>query len=176
LELEELLEGAVVAALGGIDAAMEAGELFLAADEGAAGGDQIFLGATLMHGVLPDLGFGVAEAAELPRGGHHGVDQKEVFRRRGLEAGVVVDSEGFQGGRIFAGDDVGLSVDAGFEGIEAGDGLAPWGTRAGGFLRIEAVGLDLVDSGHKFRLQGSRRVGGRQAEAERKRFRFCRIQ
>ena len=129
-----------------------------------------------MHGVLPDLGFGLAETAKLPRGGHHGVDEEAVFGRRGLKAGVVLEGEGFKGDGIFAGDDVGLSVNAGFEGIETGNGLALCGTGAGGFLCIEAVGLDLMCSGHEFRLQGSRRVGERQAEAERKRFRFCWIQ
>jgi hypothetical protein len=37
-----------------------------------------------------------------------------------------------------------LSVDAGFEGIEADSGLALSGAWASRFLRVEVVGLDLL--------------------------------
>jgi hypothetical protein len=162
LEAPDGLEGAVVAALGGIDAAMEAGQRVLAAHEGAAGRDKIFLGTPRMHAVVPDLGLGLAEAAELPLGGYHGIDEEAVFGAGGLEAVVVFEGEGFEDGGDFAGDNVGASVNAGFEGIEAGNGLAFDGTGAGGFLRIEAVRLDLEECSHDFCFESSRRVGGRQ--------------
>jgi hypothetical protein len=153
LELQQLLEGSVVAALGGIDAAMEAGEGFHVEDEGPAGRDKIFLGAPFPHAVLPELGLGFAEAAELPLGGYHGIDQEALFRGGGLKAVVVLEGEGFEGIRVLARDDLGVGVDAGFEGIEAGNGLA---------LRVAAIRLDLVDGGHRFRLQVSRRGGARR--------------
>ena len=170
LEALELLEGAIVAALGGIDAAMEAGQVLLAEDEGAAGGDKVFLGAPLLHAVLPDLGLGFAEAAELPIGGYEGIDEEAAIGGGGLEAVVIFEGEGFEGAGVLAGDDVGVGVNAGFEGIEAGNGLAFGGTGAGGFLRIEAVSLDLVESRHDFCFEGSRRGGGRRAAADGKCF------
>ena len=162
LELQQLFEGAVVAALGGIEAAMEAREGFRAEDKGPAGRDKIFLGAPFMHGVLPELGLGFAEAAELPLGGCHGVDEEALFGGGGLKAVVMLEGEGFEGVGVLARDDVGVGVDAGLEGIEAGNGLARFGAGAGGVLRVAAIRLDLVDSGHIFRLQVSRRVGARR--------------
>ena len=162
LEALDGLEGAVVAALGGIDAAMEAGQRVLEAHEGEAGRDKIFLGAAILHDVFPDLGLGFAEAAELPVGGYHGIDEEALLGGGGLEAVVVLEGEGFEGVGVFARDDLGASVNAGFEGIEAGNGLAFDGTRACGFLRIEAVGLDLKECSHNFCFESSRQGGGRQ--------------
>jgi hypothetical protein len=172
LEQQQLLEGAVVAALGGIEAAMEAGQGVRAEDEGPAGRDKIFLGAPLMHGVLPELGLGFAEAAELPLGGYHGIDEEALLGSGGLKAVIMLDGEGFEDVRDLAGDEVGVSVNAGFEGIEAGNGLALFGAGAGGVLRVAAIRLNLTDSSHTFRLQVSRRVGARRVVVERKCFSF----
>ena len=40
-----------------------------------------------------------------------------------LELLMVIGGEGFEGGGIFAGDDLGFGVDAGLESVEAGYGL-----------------------------------------------------
>jgi hypothetical protein len=137
----------------------EVGQASLAVDEGETGRDKVFLGAPVTPGILPDLGLGSVEAAELPVGGYQEIHQEALFAGGGLEEVIVFESEGFQDGGIFAGDDVGLSVDAGFEGIEPGNGLAFDGTGAGGFLRIEAVRLDLKEFSHNFCFEGSRRGG-----------------
>jgi len=155
---------------------MEPGEGFHVEDKGPARRDQVFLGAPFPHAVLPELGLGFAEAAKLPLGGYHGVDQEALFGGGGLEAVVVLDGEGFEGIGVFAGDDVGAGVDAGFEGVEAGNGLARFGAGAGGVPRVAAIRVDLVDGGHKFRLQVSRRRGARRVWLRGKCFRSLRIQ
>ena len=60
--------------------------------------------------------------------------------------------EGFEFGGIFAGDDVGLGVDAGFEGVERRDGFSFGGFGAGGFLGVEAIGIELCLGRHGFSL------------------------
>jgi len=59
-----------------------------------------------------------------------------------LELEQVVAAEGGEDGGILAADEQGLRVDAGFQGILRGGGLALDGARAGGFLGGEAIGLD----------------------------------
>jgi hypothetical protein len=157
-----LLEGAVIAALGVIHAAMEAGQEFLAVEVGAGGIDEFFLGAPGMHAVLPDLGLGFAEAAELPLGGNHGIDEEALLGGGGLKALVIVKGEGFEDVGVLARDDVGTGVNAGFEGIEAGNGFAPIGAGAGGVPGVAAVRLNLKDGRHTFRFEGSRRRGRRR--------------
>jgi hypothetical protein len=164
LELAQLLERAVVAALGGIDAAMKAGQGVLAEEEGAAGRDQIFPGAVFFHAVLPELGLGFAEAAELPLGGYHGIDEEALLGGGGFKAVVMLDGERFEAVRALAGDDEGASVNAGLEGIEAGDGLTALGAGAGGTLGVSAIRLNLEDGRHNFCFEGSRRGGGRRME------------
>jgi hypothetical protein len=161
--LEQLLEGAVIAALGVVHAAMEAGQEFLAVEVGAGGIDEVFLGAPGLHAVFPDLGLGFAEAAELPLGGYHGIDEEALLWGGGLKALVLVKDEGFEDVGVLARDDVGTGVNAGFQGIEAGNGLALIGAGAGGVLGVAAVSLNLKDSRHTFRFEGSRRGGGWRA-------------
>jgi hypothetical protein len=138
-----LLEGAVIAALGVIHAAMEAGQEFLAVEVGAGGIDKPFLGAPGLHAVLPDLGLGFAEAAKWPLGGYHGIDEEALLGGGGLKAFVIVKGEGFEDVGVLARDDVGAGVNAGFQGIEAGNGLALIGAGAGGVLSVAAVSLNL---------------------------------
>jgi hypothetical protein len=61
-------------------------------------------------------------AAEFPIGGDQGVEQSDFDGRSGPELLAIAFGEGIEFGGIFAGDDAGLSVNAKFEGIEAGDG------------------------------------------------------
>jgi hypothetical protein len=94
--------------------------------------------------VLPELGFHFAKAAGHPLGGDEGIDKEALLGSGGAEARVVFVGEGFQSVRILARNDVGLGIDAGFEGVEARGGLALDGAGAGRFLRIAAVSLDLT--------------------------------
>jgi hypothetical protein len=56
---------------------------------------------------------------------------------------MVLSGEESESRGVFAGDDLGLGVNAGFQGIEADSGLALDGAWTSGFFRVEAVGLDL---------------------------------
>jgi hypothetical protein len=97
--------------------------------------------------VIPELGFDAAEAALDPFGGDEGVDERELGGIGGLVLIVKRGGEGFEVGGIFAGDDVGPGVDAGFEGVEGGGGFTLGSFGAGGFLGVAAVGVDLGFSG-----------------------------
>ena len=55
-------------------------------------------------------------------------------------------------GGIFAGADDGGGVDAVFQGIEAGGGLALDGAGSGGLLRVGAIGGDLSGACHDYDL------------------------
>ena len=68
---------------------------------------------------------------------------------------VLVDEE-FEIGEFFGGQDEGFGVDAGFQGVHRGGGLAGDRGRAGGFLGVAAVGFYLSQSGH---IGGSERTG-----------------
>jgi hypothetical protein len=68
LEAGEFLEGALEIALEGIEAALEAGEGFVVAIEGAAEAGGAVAVVVIVDEVIPDAGFGAAEAAEEPLG------------------------------------------------------------------------------------------------------------
>jgi len=72
------------------------------------------------------------------------VNQGALFGSAGLMVLVVFDREGLPFGRIFPGEDFGLGVNAGLQGIRGRVGLAFRGARAGGLLRVEAIRLDLL--------------------------------
>ena len=71
----------------------------------------------------PELGFDAAEAALGPLGGDEGVDERELGGAGGVVVVVKSNVESFEPGGIFAGDDVGAGIDAGFEGVEGGSAL-----------------------------------------------------
>jgi len=118
-------EGAEEQAVGGIDAAVEAGEgvegvLIGVAERGAVldlGVEKFGLGEIFVEAidlVVPELGLDAAEAALNPFGGDEGVDERELDRIGGAVVIVELRREGFEIGGIFAGDDVRPGVDAGF--------------------------------------------------------------
>jgi len=80
-----------------------------------------------------------------PLGGDEGIDQGAHFGSGGLVAVVIFGGEKIQSRGVFAADDLGFGVNAGFQGIEADSGFALGRARAGGFLRVEAIGLDLSE-------------------------------
>ena len=111
----EFLEREVKAARGGIQAALEAGEI-VPAHAGPGPVSRVVM--------PPEVGFGFAQAAELPIVVDESIDQDAMLGERGLPALVVLFGEVVEPGGIFAGDGLGFGVNAGLEGIEAGDGLA----------------------------------------------------
>ena len=99
------MEGAVEGAAGGIDAPLELSEGL-----GALGADlaegEIEVGAEdVLESIVPELGFGGAEAAEGPFAGDELVDEAAGFRGGGLVVAVVVGGEGVELGAGFGGED-----------------------------------------------------------------------
>jgi hypothetical protein len=151
IQVLEFFEGAVVVAVGGIDAALEAGELLATTAEGHAQ-EMLrvrFPDFRFLHFAVPELGFGLAEAAEEPLAIDEGIDQEALLRGGGLPTLPVFGGEGLEFGRVLAADDLRFGVNAGLGGVEAGDGLALDGAWAGGVLGVETIRFDLLDCGHK---------------------------
>jgi hypothetical protein len=154
LEGLEDFEGAEVEAVGGIDAALNA----VKGIEGAVVGlaergivldgfvNVLAVGEGLVQAfdaVVPEVGFDAAEAALGPLGGDEGIDERELGSASGMVLAVECRGEGFECGGVFVADDFGMGVDAGFQGVERGGGFAFGGGGAGGFLGIEAIGVEL---------------------------------
>jgi hypothetical protein len=136
-------EGAVEGALDGVDAALETLVGGVAAVVGLSDLEALDRAENAVDVDLEELRLEGAEAALEPLGGDEGIDQGADFGSGGLVAVMVFGGEKFESRGVFAGDDLGLSVNAGLEGIEADSGLALGRARTGRFLRIEAIGLDL---------------------------------
>jgi len=125
LEVLEGFEGAEVHAVGALDATLNAGEGIEGGMESVAergivldgGIEEIGVGEVFVEAfdtVIPELGFDAAEAALDPFGGDEGVDESKLVRVGGVEMEEELGGEGFEFGGIFAGDNVGPGVDAGF--------------------------------------------------------------
>jgi len=134
LEAGELLEGALEVALEGIEAALETGEGFVAGVEGAAEAGRVGAVLVFLDVVIPEAGFGAAEAAEDPLGMDGDVEEGLLAGGIGVVAGVEGGGETLEIGLAFADDDLGLGVEAGGEGVPAGVGTAGGGAGAGGLL------------------------------------------
>jgi hypothetical protein len=135
----------VVGALSGIDAALEAAEGVCAAAEGLAGSTVVFGSPGTLHFAFEDFGIDSAKTAEQPLVVDEGIHEEAFFGGGGPETVVILGGEKFEGRGVFAADDLGFGVNAGFQGIEADDGLALDGSRTCGVLRVEAIGLDLFE-------------------------------
>ena len=117
-------EGAVVSALGGVDAALETCEDVAFALVNVRDFEAFGRVVEAQDVVLPELRFEGAETALEPLGGDEGVDQGAHFGSGGLVAVVVFGGEERESRGVFAGDDLRLCVNAGFQSIEADSGLA----------------------------------------------------
>jgi hypothetical protein len=94
------------------------------------------------------LGLRALEPAAEPVAEDEGIDEVALDGGRGTELVLVFGGEAFEIGLVFAGDDGLTGIDAVFQGVEAGDFLASGGSRPGGLLRVQPVGLELVHSYH----------------------------
>src|SRR5581483_5850080 len=125
-EALQLSEGAVESAVGGIDAALEVVELVARAAGDLAERGLLVEAAEGIFGfgdfVGPELGLDAAEAAELPIGAGNGVDEQAFGGSGGLPFLVVIAGEGLEQVRILTADDMRPGVNAGFQGVEPGDG------------------------------------------------------
>ena len=75
-------------------------------------------------GDLPEKHFAAAQAAEHPLGIDQDVEHGAAFGRGGIEAGLVFGEESFEVSRLFVREGFGFGVNAGFQGIEAGNGFS----------------------------------------------------
>ena len=76
------------------------------------------------------------------------VNEGAGFGGGGIVTLVVLVDELLEVGEFLGGEDEGLGVDAGFEGIHGGGGFAFDRGGAGGFLRVAAIRFDLTLRGH----------------------------
>lgn len=142
------MEGAVIGAFDGFEAAVEAGE---GRQVGEIGVGEV--GAVGGKALLPEAGFDGVEAAELPVVAGEGIDQRTFQRCGGPELLMVRGGEFLELFGIFAGNDFGSGLDAGFQGVESGDGLALDGAWPGRAKRVEPVRCDLSCGSHGFQFQ-----------------------
>ena len=99
-----------------------------------------------------EVGLDALQVALLPVGAEHGIDVEDFGWGFGAEVAVVGGGESVVVGGIFAGDDDGGGVDAVFQGIEAGGGLALDGAGSGGLQRVGAIGINLGWGCHDYDL------------------------
>jgi hypothetical protein len=100
--------------------------------------------------VGPELLLDVFETAEMPLADDGGVEVAALFGVGGVVLGVVFRLELGEGFGRFTGDDDGLGIESGFEGVPGRTGLAFFGLRSGGVLCVETVRDDLGLSGHRY--------------------------
>ena len=133
LELAKAAERLLVLAPGGIDAALKALQGFVEAMVGQAERAArvgVFLIGDGLKLALPELVLDAAQTAEQPFRRDQDIDQRALLGRDGTVALVVLGGQGCEIFRRLAGEDMGLGVNAGFQGIEAGCRLAGFGARA----------------------------------------------
>jgi hypothetical protein len=144
----EGVEGTIEGAAGGIDAPLELAEGLVFVHAGLAEGKLVLLAEGFLVGIFKELGFGGAEAAEGPLAADEVVEQSAGFGGSRMVTLVVLVDELLEVGELLGGEDEGLGMDAGFEGIHGGSGLACDRGGAGGFLGVTTIGFYLTESGH----------------------------
>jgi hypothetical protein len=92
---------------------------------------------------VPELAFGGAHAAEEPVGMKELIDESDLTGASRPAGGRVRGGEVIEHKRVFAVDEEGLRVEAGFDGVPGGRCFTGRGAGSGGFLRIAAIRFDL---------------------------------
>lgn len=142
------MEGAVIGALDSFEAPVESGEGRQVREIGVGE-----VGSVGRQALLPEPGFDGVETAELPVGGYESIDEEAFERRGGPELAVIRGGQLVELLGIFAGNDLRVGLDPGFQSIEFGDGLALSGAGSGGAKRIEPVRCNLSCGSHNFQFQ-----------------------
>ena len=141
----ELIDEDADVALGGCDAAAQV------LVERAVFGHGFVHGAGAFgrhRGAVPEFALDAVVAFEVPGVADEVVNQDPVLRGFRLVLPVEGVDESVEILAGFAADDEGAGTETGFERILARNGLARSGARAGTFLGIEAIGLELFGSNH----------------------------
>jgi hypothetical protein len=160
LKVLELLESALGGTLVGVEAALETLEAVFEVLEGGAEGvlaaadvtgvvQVVVQGVIHIEPLLPEVGLDGAETADLPFVVNQGVDEVSLPRGDRVELGIVFGGELSEGVGVFASDDVGLGMKAGFQGVHAGGGFSGLGAGTGRMLRIATIREELFFSCHK---------------------------
>jgi hypothetical protein len=156
--VEVAMEGAVV----GVHAALEVAQLATGLGVGLAdGGVIIGVGAGVGAGGEfgdDDCDFGTAKAAAEKLAVDQVVDHGALLGSAGLMVVVVFGAEGGAFGGIFPREDFGRGVNAGFQGIPGGAGLALDGAWTVRLLGVETIRPDLLEGCHKEKETSSRLV------------------
>jgi len=136
----QFFEGAVVDAFAGIGDSLEA-------LQGVGAGGEDVAGSALQDDfVAPELGLDAAHATEAPFVRNERIDEEALL---GVSGAVLFVRFGGELGEIFGlfiEHDLVDGVDAVFQSVEAGLGLACGGAGTGGFLRVGAAGRWLFES------------------------------
>jgi hypothetical protein len=148
LEALQVHDGLPLQAAGVIDSALEAGLGVGSVVEGLPGGAVRAGVIGVLDGMDHELGIDPVEAAEAPGMADDVIDQEAFDVGLGLATSVEPFGEGGEVGGILAGDDGGLGVDTGLEGVHAGGSFALGGAWAGGVLRVALVSVDLSKCSH----------------------------
>ena len=100
-------------------------------------------------GVLPELGFDAAQAAEAPFVVNQRVDKEALIGVGGVVMFVVFGGELGEIFGFFVEHDLGGGEDAVLQRVVAGRGFSCGGARSGRFLRIHAIRSGLFSCRHK---------------------------
>jgi len=123
-EVAQAGEGFLPGFSDGVDAPLEGGEDF-GVDGGGLTEGEIGIGVeAILVDVGVEFGLGATEADEGPLATDELIDVDALLGESRAEAVIVGRHESIVGGTVLAGEYGGVGVDAGFEGIEAGGGLA----------------------------------------------------
>jgi len=150
-EAVQFLERAVIIALAAVDDALEALKGRGAFGESGAGAGCLEFGAVLearLGGVVPEVGFDVAQTAQTPFVVDERVDEETLS---GIDGTVLIVEFGGEFGEVLGGfveHDLGFGVDAVLEGVVAGVGLPPRGDGALRFLAVGPAGSLLFRGSH----------------------------
>jgi hypothetical protein len=151
LEAFEVERGLVMGAFDAGDKALQARKGLGTTDKSLAafGSPVMFCGGAVRFDIAgPDIGFGLAETAEPPRVFNEVIDEFALAGVEWLPGFRKLCGESFELGGIFARDDEGLGVDAGFQSVEADGSFGCESRGSGGTLGILSIGFYLFQAGH----------------------------
>jgi len=117
--------GAIAAATGGVDTALDEGEGLGVLADGFTGAVALFHGAEELGDlVVPEGGFDGGKAAEFPVAHDEVIEDSALFGGGGAVPTIVVIDQLLEVCEVLAGDDEGFSIESGFKSVHGTGGLA----------------------------------------------------